>query len=118
MPSPMHELGIMESAINTVLEQASLLEAKKVIRIVLRIGSLAGVEPDSLRFAFDVVTRSTIAEGALLEICDVPARAYCRSCKEEFGVDSGFIFTCPTCGELSGQLHQGKELELKQIEMA
>jgi hypothetical protein len=59
--SPMHELGIMSSAMESVLQQAHARGAQRVHRIVLRIGALAGVEPESLRFAFDVVTRDTLA---------------------------------------------------------
>jgi len=115
---PMHEVGIMESAIDAVLRQARTHEARQVHRIVLRIGALAGVEPDSLRFAFDVVTSGTPAAGATLEIESVPARAFCAACAEEFGVDAGFIYVCPRCGRLSGEVRQGRELELSRIEMS
>ena len=115
--TPMHEVGIMESAIDAVLRQARTHEARQVHRIVLRIGALAGVEPDSLRFAFDVVTNGTLAAGAELEIVSVPARAHCAACAEDFAVDSGFIYSCPRCSRLSGDIRQGRELELSRIEM-
>ena len=35
----------------------------------------------------------------------------------DFGVNSGFIFSCPRCGRLSGEVRQGRELELTRIEM-
>jgi hydrogenase nickel incorporation protein HypA/HybF len=113
----MHEVGIMTSAMDAVLEQARAHGAKRVHRIVLRIGALAGVEPESLRFAFEVVTRETIAAEAALEVTAVPARAYCATCAEEFAVESGYIVSCPRCGQLSGDLRQGRELELARIEM-
>ena len=114
----MHEVGIMESALGAVLGQARAHGAQRVQRIVLRIGSLAGVDPQALRFAFDVVVRDTIAADAELEIRDVPARAWCGACVEEFGVDGGSIFSCPRCGRLSGEIRQGRELELTRIEMS
>jgi hydrogenase nickel incorporation protein HypA/HybF len=114
----MHELAVMESAMNAVLRQAQAHQASRVHRVVLRIGSLSGVEPESLRFAFDVVTRGTPADGATLEIDAVPARAVCRACAHEFGVESGFIFSCPQCGRLSGEIKQGRELELSRLEMS
>lgn len=113
----MHEVGIMESAIRAVLGEVQAHGAQRVERIVLRIGSLAGVDAQALRFAFDVVTRNTIAADAELEIRDVPARAYCGACAEEFGVEGGSIFSCPRCGRLSGEIRQGRELELSRIEM-
>jgi hydrogenase nickel incorporation protein HypA/HybF len=114
----MHEVGIMESALGAVLGQARSHAAQRVHRIVLRIGSLSGVDVGALRFAFDVVAKDTLAAGASLEIDEVPARAHCATCDEDFGTESGFIFACPRCGSLSGDLRQGRELELSRIEMS
>jgi hydrogenase nickel incorporation protein HypA/HybF len=114
----MHEMGIMESAIEEVLAQASDHDASRVHRIVLRIGALSGVEPEALRLAFDSAVKGTAAAGAELEIESVQARGRCPDCDLEFGVESDFIFTCPRCGQISGELVQGRELELARIEMS
>jgi hydrogenase nickel incorporation protein HypA/HybF len=114
----MHELGIMEAALSLVRRHAAENKARRVSRVVLRIGALAGVELDSLRFAFDVVSQGTAAEGAVFEIEQVPVAVYCQGCQQEFAGDSdGFIFTCPTCGDLCGEIRHGRELELSRIEM-
>jgi hydrogenase nickel incorporation protein HypA/HybF len=108
----------MESAIGAVLREARARGAVRVHRIVLRIGTLSGVEPEALRFAFDVAAADTLAATATLDIENVPARAHCSACHEEFGVESGFIFTCPRCGQLCGDIRQGRELELSHLEMS
>ena len=113
----MHEVGIMQSAMEIVIERARSAGARQVSSIALRIGALSGVEPEALRFAFDVVTRGTMAEGATLEINAVPARARCAPCSLDYDVTVGFIFICPQCGGFSGHLLQGRELELSRIEM-
>ena len=114
----MHEVGIMESALETVERQAREHGAQRIHRIVLRIGSLSGVDVDSLRFAFDAVASSTLAAGAELGIEQVAARAYCKSCDADFAPGTGWIFTCPRCGNLSSDVCQGRELELARIEMS
>lgn len=115
----MHEVGIMESALTVVQRHAVERKAHRVDRIVLRIGALSGVEPEALRFAFDVVTRGTVAEGAVLAIEAVPARVYCTGCKTEFTSEAAsFIFTCPDCNALCGEVRSGRELELSRIEMS
>ena len=114
----MHEVGIMESALESVERQARLHGAHHVHRIVLRVGTLSGVEIEALRFAFDVVAASTIAAGAELAIETVDARAYCQTCDADFPASSGYIFSCPICQRLSGQIRQGRELELARIEMS
>jgi hydrogenase nickel incorporation protein HypA/HybF len=114
----MHEVGIMQSALASVLAQAHAHHARRVHRIVLRIGALSGVEPDALRFAFDVVAQDTPVAHATLDIDAVPGRAHCAACDADFGVSGGAIFECPTCRRLSGDLRQGRELELSRIEMS
>ena len=108
----------METALEAVLTQAREHNATKVHRVVLRVGALAGVELDALRFAFGAVTRGTAASEADLELETVPARGRCADCDLEFDVRSDFIFTCPKCGRISGELVQGRELELRRIEMS
>lgn len=109
----------MESALAVVQRHAAERQAQRVTRIVLRIGALAGVEPEALRFAFDVVTRGTVAEGAALAIEHVPALVFCPACRREFNVEaSSIIFTCPDCGALCGEVRGGRELELRRIEMS
>lgn len=108
----------MESALQIVLRHAAEQHAQQVTRIVLRIGALAGVEPQALRFAFDAVTHATIADGATLDIESVAAAVYCPACTREFEAAAGsFIFECPVCGALCGEVRRGRELELSRIEM-
>lgn len=114
----MHELGIMAAAIDTVFRELHARGGQRVHRIVLRVGAVSGVEPDALRFAFEAVTTDTAAAGAELEIENVPARAFCPTCAQEFAVDSGFIFMCPLCRRLSGEIRSGRELELQRMEIS
>lgn len=108
----------MESAIAAVLRETRARQATQVHRIVLRVGALSGVDVDALRFAFDVVIRDTPAAGATLEIEAVPGRAHCAACATDFAASAGQIFSCPQCRRLSGDLRQGRELELTRLEMS
>jgi hydrogenase nickel incorporation protein HypA/HybF len=108
----------MASAMDIVLEHARRSGASRVHRIVLRIGSLSGVEPEALRFAFDITTQNTLAAGATMEIQAVEGRAHCAACDADFAITSGGIASCPFCQSLSGDVRQGRELELATIEMS
>lgn len=114
----MHELGIMASAMDTVLRELNARGGQRVHRIVLRVGAVSGVEAEALRFAFEAVTIDTPAAGAELEIENVPARAFCSACAQEFVIDSGFVFMCPQCRRLSGEIRSGRELELYRMEIS
>jgi hydrogenase nickel incorporation protein HypA/HybF len=112
----MHELSIMESALNLALEQARLNGAVRVHALRLRIGALSGVVPDALQFAFEALTPGTAAEGAELIIDNVPARFWCQACQCEFQADDMFA-ECPTCSAPSGDLRAGREMELASMEI-
>lgn len=113
----MHEVGIMESALGIVREQASAQRATRVDRLVLRIGALAGVDVEALRFAFQAVSPGTIAEGATLDVEWLPAVAYCAACRSDFAGGRNAIFACPRCQAFCADVRQGRELELTRIEM-
>ncbi len=112
----MHEVGIIESALDVVRREAARHGAAAVHRVVLRVGAVSGAEPEALRFAFEAVSPGTVAAGAELEIELVPARAHCAACADDFTVEHGFLFSCPRCSALSGDLRAGRELELARLE--
>lgn len=113
----MHELSLMAAVRELALEQARAHGAERIVAITLRIGSLAGVEPEALRFAHEVVMAGTAAEGAALRIDTVPARFACEPCQQPFQAAQGDGL-CPRCGALSRQLLQGRELELASLELS
>jgi len=76
----MHELSIMESALDLALDQAQKAGATRVHVVRLRIGTLSGVVPEALQFAFEALTPGTLAEGAALDIENIPAKFWCSAC--------------------------------------
>ena len=112
----MHELSIMQSALEQVLEKARQAGASRVHAIRLRIGVLSGVVPDALQFAFEALAADTPAEGAKLVIEDVPARFWCATCKREFKATRMFA-ECPNCHRASAELRAGREMELTSMEV-
>lgn len=108
----MHELAITQSIVSAVSEHAG---GKRVKRVVLEIGTLAGVMTDAIEFCFEIVAQGTALEGATLEIRLVEARARCRACGTEFVQDS-LIRPC-RCGSHDIQRLSGEELEIKLYEL-
>ena len=112
----MHELAIMEEAVRMAVATATSSGASRVLALRLRVGALSGVVPEAMRFAFDVVCRDTLAEGARLEIEPVPAVCWCAGCGQEFGC-ANFMHECPLCHNVSGELRCGRELEIAAVEI-
>ncbi|MGP0069099.1 MAG: hydrogenase maturation nickel metallochaperone HypA [Isosphaeraceae bacterium] len=109
----MHELGIAQEIIEIVSRRAG---DARVTRVVLEIGQHAPILPDSIRFCFDLCSEGTAAEGARLEILEIPGRARCRQCGAELALDEPFG-TCP-CGSYDLQWLAGDEIQIKEMEVA
>lgn len=112
----MHEVSIMTEALRMAMDAAKSAGATRVVKLRLRIGTLSGVVPESMRFAFDVVCNDTMAQGATLEIETVRAACWCATCQAEFECEN-FFNECPRCHDVSGELRRGRELEIADVEM-
>ncbi len=110
----MHEVSLMMSIMDIALKTAKQENAKCINRISLQIGAKSGVVVDSLEFAFDMVTKNTIAENASLEIESIPLRGECLVCGHQF--DSNDFLVCDKCGNFAKAI-SGQELNIKLIEV-
>jgi hydrogenase nickel incorporation protein HypA/HybF len=114
----MHEVGIMQSALEVALEQATAEHATKIHRIAMRIGAFSGVVPDALQFAFEALSQGTMAEGADFQIKTIPGRSTCRQCKKELEIRDLASLTCATCGGEGDGIVGGREIEVSDIEIS
>ena len=112
----MHEVSLCESILDILREEAKKQKAAKVVAVGMKIGEMAGVVEDSLRFAFEVVSKGTLAEGARLDIEHVPLTARCRSCNREFHV-VGYAFSCAHCDSPEIEIVSGREMTIEDIDM-
>lgn len=108
----MHELAITRSIVAIASEAA---RGRKVRKVTVAIGQLAGVMADAVAFCFDMVARDTPIEGAALEIVHVEGRGRCRRCASEFPCPTLFS-PCP-CGARDIELVAGEEMLVRSIEL-
>jgi hydrogenase nickel incorporation protein HypA/HybF len=111
----MHEASIMQEALAQAEAQARQHGCTVIHVLRLRVGTLSGVVPEALEFAFEALRAGTPAAQARLEIERVEARAFCRDCQREFTLEDA-VFPCPDCGGWQSDLRQGRELELARLE--
>jgi hydrogenase nickel incorporation protein HypA/HybF len=112
----MHELSLAESAIQIIEDAARAQQFKRVRVVWLEVGSLAGVEPDALRFCFEAVAEGTVAQGAQLEIVDVPGSGACADCGSVHPV-SNFLDACPACGAYAVRVTGGTGMRVKELDV-
>jgi hydrogenase nickel incorporation protein HypA/HybF len=112
----MHEIGIMQGALDLAIEKATASAAKQIHCLHLRVGAMTGVVPDALQFAFETLREGTLAAEARLEIETVPVRCWCASCQNEFE-PTDMLSDCPKCGRPSAEMRCGLELEMASMEI-
>jgi len=112
----MHEVSLMQNLLDIVSKTVEREGGTKANLIHLRLGELSGVNKDALRFAFDVLAKGTVAEGAKFEIEDVPLRVQCSDCGEEFSPEE-LTFRCENCGSTNIEITSGREMEIDYILM-
>lgn len=105
-------MSICQSVVAAVSERAG---DRRVVRVVLEIGTLAAVVPDALHFCFDLATEGTVLEGATLEVVTIEGAARCRSCGAEVPLRS-LVERCG-CGSYALERLRGDELNIKAMEL-
>lgn len=108
----MHELSLSSAILETVERHAA---GRRVTKVTMTIGALRQVVPESLEFYFDIVSRDTVCDGAVLTQEIVPASARCDLCGDEWELDLP-IFLCAECGG-TGRPVSGEEFEVESIEV-
>ena len=112
----MHEIGIADSILEAVRAEAERYPLSHVVKVVVRIGELAGVESDALRFSIDVLIEGTDLAPLKLEIVLCPRIQTCRACDWGFSV-SNYDLRCPRCGSEDTEFTSGDQLELTSLEI-
>ncbi len=114
----MHEMGIaMQVAEIATASIPPEMKGAQVEKVSLRLGKLAAVVPESLRFCFDIVTKDTPLSGAELSIEEIPVVARCKACDTEWTI-TGPVFLCEKCKSGSLEILSGQELYIESIEIA
>lgn len=111
-----HELSLVEALCKELLQQGQEQEWPRVTRIALRVGEMRQVVPDVLLFCFDVASKGTILEGAVLDIVPVPLLWMCLECGNVWPGDAANAL-CPNCGAMRTVLREGMELEIDFVEV-
>ncbi|GHJ42550.1 hydrogenase maturation nickel metallochaperone HypA [Streptomyces sp. TS71-3] len=113
----MHELSIATALVDRAEEVARRHGDRAVTAVRIRVGELAGVVPDALRFSFGLAAAGTAAAAAVLHVEDVRARARCEPCDTTFAVGTPPFLWCPRCELPASGVVSGRELEITAVEL-
>lgn len=111
----MHEMSLTVSIMDIIFEYARSNHFIKVNAVKVSFGRLSGIEPMALEFAFQVLSKDTLAQGAKLEYDIVPIIITCLDCKMDTEVEE-FPSLCRLCKSQDVVLKAGTE-ELRVVEL-
>jgi hydrogenase nickel incorporation protein HypA/HybF len=112
----MHEMSLCENIVQIAEQQARQQNFTKVNAVRLEVGAASCVEPEAMMFCFEAVARGTLAEGARLQILQVPSPGWCVQCARDVIIKQRFD-PCPVCGTAVVQVKAGTELKIKDMEV-
>ena len=113
----MHEMGIVQSMMEIIEQQARLYRAKRVVKVSLEFGALTAVMPSAVEFAFAILSKDGIADGAQLDIKIIPIKVHCMECGQESILEDYQPF-CPVCSAAAPIIIQGRdEMRIASLEI-
>jgi hydrogenase nickel incorporation protein HypA/HybF len=112
----MHELGIANSVLDAVRTEMSLHPGTYPCKVGVRIGEMAAIDQEALRFCFEAIILDTDLKSLELEIEVCPRRHRCQACGRDFVVHD-YDSRCPQCASLETTCISGDELELAYLEV-
>jgi hydrogenase nickel incorporation protein HypA/HybF len=107
----MHEMGMCEDVLHAIERRA---RGRTVAAVGIRTGAMLRVVPDAFRQSFELVAAGTVADGAEVELTDVPAGGRCGTCGATFEAVEAFP-ACPECGGVDVVVTDGDELTLEWL---
>jgi len=119
----MHEFSVMSQIVSSVIEEGKTRNASKIEKVTLELGEFMMLGHDQLKFAFELLSKDTVLDGAALDI---------RTIKGEIECGCGFkgeasptddplhqlaaSFECPMCGGLA-KVTGGRDCIIRNISM-
>ncbi len=111
----MHEYSIVQSLLESCEDYARQNDAKKVVKVVVKIGVLSGVEPDLLQTAFDTFKEKTVCNDAKFIINVQQIEILCNSCSAK-SILQKHEFSCPKCQSVDLKVTDGEDMYLMSLE--
>ncbi|MGD9381169.1 MAG: hydrogenase maturation nickel metallochaperone HypA [Candidatus Thorarchaeota archaeon] len=122
----MHEFSAACSIVEAAVQAAETHDVKRVTAVNVEVGEFTFLIPEQLEFNFEIASKKTILEGAMLKIKKVRGRIKCQQCAHE-GVaqlqdevpSQVAMFApmkCPKCQSSATVITGGKDFVITNIE--
>ncbi|NVM52195.1 MAG: hydrogenase maturation nickel metallochaperone HypA [Candidatus Helarchaeota archaeon] len=124
----MHEFATAQNIVRIVTRAAMQNNARKISEVRLELGEFTFINPQQLKFVFEIAAKDSPAEGAELNISKIPGKIGCTKCGYKGGlkytgpeihstVAAQFVLDCPKCESKETEIIGGRELRIKDIKI-
>lgn len=110
----MHEASLVSALFDQIDRAIAPHPGAAVRRVHLRVGELAGVEPELLRVAYETLREHRSCAEAPLQLVTEAAEWRCAGCGAE--LPRGGFLQCEACGG-AAKLARGGEVFLDRLEL-
>jgi len=112
----MHELGIAESILDAVRTELAAYPGAMPIRVGVKVGVMAAVDADALRFCFEIAVKGTEWSRLALAIRIIPGEVSCLECGHRMLAEST-VMDCEQCGSANTMINGSDELDMDFLEV-
>ncbi|MVX55966.1 hydrogenase maturation nickel metallochaperone HypA [Parasutterella muris] len=112
----MHEMSLAQSIVEIVENTAEANNTRKVSKVKLIVGELAGVEMHALMQGLKIASQETPMEGAEIEIERPQGTAWCMMCQKTVPLHRRGD-ACPECGSYQLSINGGTEFRVSELEL-
>ena len=133
----MHEWALAEGVISTALEVAKDNNAKNIVNIKMKIGSLQQIDKEVFKLALNEIAKETMAEDSEITVETEEALLECRACGETWSFDKSkeklsevesesihFVpdlahtyIRCPNCSSPDFEIKKGRGVWVDSVEL-
>jgi hydrogenase nickel incorporation protein HypA/HybF len=117
----MHEYILADRLLQSVLEHMKSQGLTTVCEVDIDVGELLGLENESLRMAYEILSKGTKGENCKLKIRRIKGSVVCDKCGYTGGLASSHAehmvdpaFACPRCGS-PVTIKAGNDLKITRI---
>jgi len=112
----MHEYSVVQALLEQIEDIAQKNDAKKVIKIIVKIGVMSGIEAHLLEIAFNTFKEKTVCDGAEFVMNIQAVKIWCNQCKHESELEK-IHYCCQECGSIDVDVIDGEDMFLMSLEM-
>jgi hydrogenase nickel incorporation protein HypA/HybF len=112
----MHELALAESILGAVGRELEAYPGATPIRVGVKVGVMAAVDLDALRFCFEIALRGSKWPRLKLDAQVVSGEVHCLACDYKMRAEST-VLDCERCGSTNTVMHGSDELDLTCLEV-